>query len=194
MIHPPQGRHILINPARDKAFVLTLKAGSSTMSTTLEHDNGWERFPEAKLPFPPSVEVFGLIRHPFDRWVSGVAQVWTPWFDPPTKPIDKLVEYAIRTGDITWFLHHGSEDQHQYPQWWNFKVFPDAHLVRFSELPSIFPMLGIAQHNGHHIRDHRKMGYQGEMRRVIEHRAFPHRRSIEEVYLKDLDLWERASS
>lgn len=188
MPRSPNGRiYVFVSPDRAYGFIRSLKVGSNTMTNALQLQD-WEQILE--IP-EDSCQLFGLIRHPFDRWVSGTAQYWAGYHTEPERDKDRAHIELLRYGDIRWFIEEGSHDQHTQPQAWNFDDYPNTKFFKFENLTKVWDWLEVPNPKIH-IRNHLKMGLQGEMRQLIAERAEPYRQLILDIYREDYEMWKTA--
>ncbi len=168
-----------ISPDKTLGFIMSPKVGSSTMSRVLSHENNWDRGdPDSKC------KVFGLVRHPFSRWVSGTAEHWCPDLTRNNNNIDIL--YTI---DFQTLLDDSFYDRHTAPQIWNFIKYPTIRLFRLENLHKIWKYLNIPENKVHERNNLTMGGLQIDIRKVIEHRAQPFKNKIATLFKEDMKLW-----
>jgi hypothetical protein len=182
----------------ERYVVLVHKVASSTLSTVLEHEQGWREV----IEYDPSKPIYGLVRHPVFRWVSGICQDICPWFDAETMWRDGSPE---KVGKYL-YLKSASPDHvitaidkfgytpHTQPQTKYYEPFiKQIQLFRFapSGIDLFWNELGIERPR-YRIRDHNDLGLQGKLYEHIQGAAYANEKHISERYKGDMDLFERA--
>ena len=171
-----------VNPDKSLAFLSTLKVGSSTMSTVLENDRGWLK---TKPPIPRECQLFGLVRHPYERWISGTAEHWDPIVTMDNNDPTSLIETSFEQ-----LLTASFEDRHTQPQAWNFDGYSDIKLFKIETLYKVWEWLSI-ENPERHMRNHLVMGgVRNIVWDIIAEKA--KRSEIEKLYQEDMQLWENA--
>jgi hypothetical protein len=172
----------IVNPDKSIAFLPTLKAGSSTMSTILERDNGWVKM---KPPIPEKCQLFGLVRYPYDRWISGTAEHWDPIVTINGNNSEPLINTSFEQ-----LLSASLEDRHTQPQAWNFDRYSDIKLFKLETIYKVWKWLNMKDPKKH-IRNHETQGgMRKEVWDIIAEKAI--KKDIEEFYSEDMQLWNKA--
>lgn len=162
-----------INKENNIAFVPTLKVASGTMTEMLDK-NGWKRSSADYYDY----SIFGITRHPYDRWLSGMAQIIS----------DRGETFD---GDIATLITKSYENEHTQPQIWNFAYHKDAKLFKLENLKKVWAWLDIKDIKLH-VRDNIKMGAQGDLKKELGIAALPFKNYIISIYSYDLLLWENS--
>jgi len=172
----------IVNPNKSLAFISALKSGSSTMSTVLEHDNGWAKM---KPPIPKDYQLFGLIRHPYERWISGTAEHWDPIITINNNDPEPLINTSFKQ-----LLTASFEDRHTQPQAWNFDNYKDIILFKIETIYKVWEWLDI-ENPKRHMRNHLVMGgVRDTVWDIVAKKAI--RKDVEKLYKEDMQLWKSA--
>ena len=172
----------IISPDKSLGYLSNPKVGSSTMSTVLEHDSGWEKM---KPPIPEGCLVFGLMRHPYERWISGTAEHWDPIITRNNNNPEPLISTSFEQ-----LLTASFEDRHTQPQAWNFDSYTNIKLFKIETLYKVWEWLGI-ENPKRHMRNHLTCGgVRDIVWNIIAEKA--KRNEIEKLYSEDLGLWNNA--
>jgi len=179
---------VMINPDQTKAFVAINKIGSMTMSVALSTKLSWKVIEFEDIP--ENCQVYSIIRHPFSKLASSLAQEWAAQSDWPT-PYQLKFFRRILDNDFEWMLDVSTE--FTAPQHPIFDLFPGIKLVRFEDFNKIWGHLGISN-PGLQLNDSRGNGFQGTAKVLMERAAMEHESVVLDKYAQDLVIWEETKS
>lgn len=168
------------------------------MSTILQHMHGWKEVTRC----PSDAPIFALVRHPVDRWVSGICQDFSPWTAPSTRDADPSIE-KIAMFEYLWnmnhqqfnlFLNKVGHTKHTQTQFKYLLPFAGLSKLRLFKLENMSYLLHeLNLTNQHvHIRNHKDLGLQGELYSKVMHHAKQEHEKIEKMYKLDLELYKGA--
>lgn len=153
---------VVISPDRDCLYVPIPKNGTNSLRATFpdwraeDHKRGID------------IDGFALIRHPINRWFSGIAEA--TFHHDPDRDYDTMLDIARRDGRFVW-------DNHTRPQTQFLHDF-DVELVKLENASDyVFKRFG------------RKLAWERSRRWEPAPDLYP---SIREFYADDFDLYERA--
>jgi hypothetical protein len=129
--------------------------------------------------------MFALIRHPLNRWISGVTEMWNPILTSNGNDLTPLIEISEEE-----LLKYNTYDRHVVPQHWNFETYTNITLFKFEHLHKVWEWLGMDD-PGIHERNHLTMGgLQADIKKVVKGKVL--HSQIMEAYKIDFELWKRA--
>lgn len=152
---------IITSYKKGVCFIRVPKVASQTVGRVLQSENGWRGLNAWEIK--KSWDFIGLIRHPVERWLSGMAQ----FLQGELIDIDKAVANPIH-------------DAHTEPQAWHFAKFKPK-LFKFEEMGTMWGWLGITTDVHMNKRRHPKLFI-----------TQAHETSLISAYADDLKLWESA--
>tara|TARA_R110000824_G_scaffold93535_6_gene226162 strand:- start:1151 stop:1777 length:627 start_codon:yes stop_codon:yes gene_type:complete len=184
------------------AFIIIPKVASSTLDTAFRHYLGWKNIVPAQRK--PDWTWWGLVRHPVDRWVSGICQKYAPWTSQLDDASEEHMEYVNRLlhpNDIEWFVDYGWHDEHTQPQSWHYANAPhdNRKLYKLENMQDMWDDLGIKFPNPpdqQRLNAAEDRGDFGEAcRRVWQILLVDPRliRKLKDKYADDMELYENAS-
>lgn len=166
------------------AFINIPKNASQSMDEALLFKLNWtvnDKMDKAKKQNWP---FFALIRHPVDRWISGVTQFYGSMGG---KMLDKL----LSADGMEWFVEKGIHDPHTEPQSWHLKPIPEElrNLFRLEKSENMRNEMGLVtplpnKHRG-------RVEIQDRVRAILD--AVPrYTDMLLNRYHDDRLLWEQA--
>lgn len=169
-----------IKPDGSKGYIPIPKVASSTMTRVLSHDNNWDR-----REIPEGCQMFALIRHPYQRWLSGVTEMWNPKLVREGKDLTPLIDMSPED-----LFKYNTYDRHIAPQHWNFETYTNVLLFKIEHFYKLWKWLEIENPEVHE-RNHLNMGgLEKEIRTIVyKKNLFP---DIMQAYKTDMELWEKA--
>jgi hypothetical protein len=169
-----------ISPEGLKGYIPVPKVASSTMTRALSHENRWTR-----RPVPDECEMFALIRHPINRWISGMTEIWNPILVRRGNDLSSLKDMIPEE-----LFTYSDYDRHVVPQHWNFQTYTNITLFKFEHLHKVWEWLGMP-HSSIWERNNLTMGgLQREIKEVVRSKAL-HKKLVS-LYQTDLELWKKA--
>lgn len=169
-----------ISPDGIKGYIPTPKVASSTVTRVLSHENSWIRKDK-----PENCFLFALIRHPYDRWISGTTEHWNPILTKGGNDLTPLINTSFKD-----LLKESIKDRHTQPQAWNFDIYHDVTLIKLEHLFILWDWLWI-ENPRIHERNHLTMGgLQKDIWKIVAKKA--KRKKIENFYSEDMQLWNNA--
>ncbi len=191
------------------AHLLIPKVATSTTSAILQNDLNWGTSPDvAHLNDPawikeayPHLEpcddwsFSSLVRHPLDRWVSGMAQKYAgAACGRDLSDENKLrVEALYDDERLGWYVRHPVHDEHTERQSDHLsEVIPEVVLFKMENIDELWVHLGIEPKEVHL---HRTSGYQEEVAvhlRESIYRVPEYAEALSKFYRRDLVLYKIA--
>lgn len=159
------------------------------MRTYLANELGWRGQPDEKT------EYFAIIRHPVERWISGIAQCFAHMEGPQggPHPFQKPWQDHIRR-DLGAFVDVAWWDMHTAPQACHLAGYPHVKLFKIDNLAPMWDWLGADQPE--EIRNHHaERKWREDLYRFIqvELEVNPQMvRRLEKRYSADLDIYNLA--
>ena len=149
-----------------RCFIKIPKVGSTTANQVLKAGLGWEVC-EGKM-VDPDWECVALVRHPVDRWISGMSQ-WAQGASAQRVPLEESLEKMVF-------------DVHTQPQaWWLEGVAPS--LFKLESIQKLWAYLDVTTKVHNNKKDGRKHIFALDK---------GHEEKIKSYYADDLRLWEIA--
>ena len=192
--------HIRIAFKHPNAFVLIPKTASHTMSAALLGGLGWQsRAAEHVTDIikdPQAWTFWGLVRHPVDRWVSGICQRYAP------RPslAGASPDYIERVRQLTdpegmeRFITDGGDDQHTRTQSWHFEKLPNTRIYKLENLNLFWNHLGYPN-PAENDRMNAASGHKGivhsKIKKILK-KTPKYVSEIIELFDDDMRLWEGA--
>lgn len=189
---------------KPNAFVIIPKVASSTMSAALLHYLKWSNHESVTvrqmIDNGNKWNFWGLVRHPLDRWISGITQKYAPWYDiKDANPEDLEYQKLLVTGKgMEWFVNHGWHDQHTQPQSWHYRGIPNLKLYKLESFRLFWHDIGLnppQNPNVAHLNAAKDRGDQwktyGQVRELLyQHPDYVNK--LLKLYKDDLELWRKA--
>lgn len=169
-----------ISPKGTIGYIPIPKVGTSTVSRVLSHERDWGR-----KNIPDNCTMFALIRHPFDRWISGTTEHWNPILTRGDNDLTPLINISFEQ-----LLKESFEDRHTQPQAWNLDLYFDVKLFKFETLYKLWDWLEYKDSKVHE-RNHLTMkGLQKNIWKIVSEKA--KYKPIIKLYEEDMQLWKSA--
>ena len=177
-------------------FISIPKAASSTTSAVLQHHLGWDE--TNSLMADDGWNFYALIRHPIDRWVSGMAQRFAGAISE--KDITKKMRVhldAIHDDERLWdYVEKGEHDVHTQRQSAIISGAPDPALFKLESMDAMWEAMGVdlPEMDSDHI--HKTNGYQKDVMNHLSEaleRVPAYREYLLKFYEDDLKLYEQAN-
>ena len=147
------------------------------------HDLHWPTYGEA-------TSFFGIVRHPIDRWVSGIVQYYGSLSEEHDGG-DSFRKRLINKKDISWFVDKGIHDIHTEPQIWHWQDIPTSQrkLFKFEDgVSALSSALKMKFPHIHKLIDPNKIKMRQQVKEIIEENSV-YKNKLLEKYSADLDLW-----
>ena len=178
-----------------KAVPLIPKVATSTLSRVLA-DAGWEKYGHDVVA--ADHEFYSLIRHPIDRWISGVATYYTMALDLPSATPDMHWHKKALMDEqlVRWYVMKPTHDAHTREQHLSLGLLPGVKLFRLEDIRVFWETLGVDTWPVHlnPIIDHVRTGrvnVVNHLRAVIA-RTPEYHYILEDRYARDLELYTKA--
>ena len=155
----------------DRVHLMVPKCGTNTLTEVLEKRNNWERYRDLK--FDSKWKYTAVVRHPVDRWVSGIMQYEQDGRQRQHGPVDHAIEKMV-------FDCHTAKQS----DW--IRGF-DPILFKLENIAELFDYLVASGWRGVHKQ---KRIYFPSRKPVVLEKW--HEERILEYYADDLALYERA--
>lgn len=162
------------------AFVIIPKVASSTMSAILQHHLGWgegsdrtrlddrqwikETYPHLECS-EGDIKFSALVRHPLDRWASGMAQHFAGTLNEAsvTTAMRQHIDAMHYSSGLRPYVMKAEHDQHTHSQHDHFKGLP-CRLFKMENIEALWDWLEIDLPEMESAHIHKSEGYQGEVR------------------------------
>ena len=165
---------------RDKGLVIIPKCASMSCEAAVSN---WTFTGEAKT-------FFGLIRHPIDRWVSGIVQYYGSLSEEHDNG-DSFRKRLVDRKDIIWFVDKGIHDIHTEPQIWHWQDIPapQRKLFKFEDgVSALSSALKLNFSHAHKLIDPNKIKMRQQVKKIIQENTV-YKNKLLKQYSADLDLW-----
>ena len=169
------------------------KVAGTTIGRVLTIERDWviNRYDEIGAK-----DVYGLVRHPLGRWVSGIATYYTIALDLPAATADHFWHAeALKDPElVAWYIKKPFHDNHTFPQVEFWKDSPGARLFKMENIGAMWKAMGIdagGTHANHYENHPHRVPVQNVLRGIIE-MSRRYQDMILSRYAADLTLYERA--
>lgn len=209
----------------DLRYIAVPKCASRTMGVVLNQVPGWDLTMESKealgrprmlrrtvhqsepMSYPngvvlpkilePETKCFGIVRHPVDRWVSGVAQCFGELNEDHISQDQATVIAQLMTEDgLEQFVNVGWYERHTHPQNWYYKPYKRyLTLFKIEEMDKVWEFIGIDKPDMNHLNENTIIRRRGKVYESIKKSLEARPDYVEKLLLKyadDLILYNNA--
>mgnify|MGYP003641499263 FL=1 len=181
-----------------KVFISIPKVASTSIYDTLFNKLKWGSHTHEKYlqAVKDNWEFWAVIRHPVDRWISGICQMYSRGVNKQSEYEEHRNRLMDKEG-ISWFIDSSPHDTHTTPQADYLKHVKGVRIVKFEDIDRLCGYLDIPEISIPHLNSNIESEYQRtawvKVSKIIEE-APELGASICSMYADDLALWHTGVS